>query len=185
MPTGAPPPPNACDVSFYLPNPAVRPTGEEVAEFVDAVPPEYPAVVDPTGTRADTPNVHGAYPRLSNEQIGGLARHGETRATTPGMVLYEADDAARDFFVIITGVVEETEDLDGERHVLGVHGTGRFLGELGLPAGEPSFATAIVREAGSVVVIPVDRVRSIVVGDAVLADIIMRAYLARGRAGAP
>lgn len=168
-------------MSFYLPNPAVRPTGQEAAEFVDTVPPEFPAIVDPPDGRADTPDVHGAYPRLSNEQIAGLARHGETRATTPGTVLYQADDGARDFFVIVAGLVEEARELDGERQVLGVHGPGRFLGELGLPAGELSFASAIVCEAGSVVVIPVDRLRS-VVRDTVLADVIMRAYLARGSA---
>lgn len=155
-------------MSFYLPNSAVRPTGQEAAEFVDAVPPEYPAVVDPPGTRADTPTAHGANPRLGDEQIDGLAPHGETRATTPGMVLYRADDAEGDFFVIVAGVVEEVEDVDG------------FLDELGLPAGE-ALATAIVCQAGSVVVIPVDRLRSVVVRDPVVVDVIMRAYLARGR----
>jgi thioredoxin reductase (NADPH) len=169
-------------VSFYLPNPAVRPTGEEAAEFVDAVPPEFPAVVDPPGASAETSDVHGGHPRLSDEQITGLARHGDTRATTAGTVLYEADDGALDLFVIVAGLVEEVVELDGERRVLGVHGPGHFLGELGLAAGEVTYATAIVREAGSVVVIPADRMRAVVSRDAVLADVLTRAYHARARA---
>jgi hypothetical protein len=34
-------------MSFYLPNPEVKPTGAEVAEFVDAIPPEFEAVTTP------------------------------------------------------------------------------------------------------------------------------------------
>ncbi len=166
-------------MSFYLPNPKVRPTGCEAAEYVDTVPPEYPAVVDPPRTHAETPDPHGAYPRLSAEQIGALARHGETRDTSPGMVLYRAGDPECDFFVIVAGLVEVVEELDGERRVLGVHGPGRFLGELGLLTGEVMFATAIVREAGSVVVLSADRLRAVVARDTVLGDIILRAYLQR------
>ena len=70
-------------MSFYLPNPEVRPTGYEAAEYVDTVPPEYPAVVDPPHTRGETPDLHGGYPRLSAEQIGALARHGEAGTRAP------------------------------------------------------------------------------------------------------
>jgi hypothetical protein len=41
-------------VSFYLSNPEVRPTGHEVVEFVDTVPPA-PAVVDPSPTGGESP----------------------------------------------------------------------------------------------------------------------------------
>jgi hypothetical protein len=34
-------------MTFYLPNPCVRPTGAEAAEFDDSVPPELPATPDP------------------------------------------------------------------------------------------------------------------------------------------
>jgi hypothetical protein len=34
-------------MSFYLPNPDVKPTGAEVVEYVDTVPPEFEAVTTP------------------------------------------------------------------------------------------------------------------------------------------
>ena len=34
-------------MSFYLPNSKVRPTGAEIAEYVDTIPPEFEAVTDP------------------------------------------------------------------------------------------------------------------------------------------
>jgi thioredoxin reductase (NADPH) len=166
-------------VSFYLPNPEVRPTGYEGAEYIDTVPPEYPAVVDPPRRRGETPNEHGAYPRLSAEQIRAVARHGDARDTTPGMVLYRAGDPGCDFSVIVSGLVEVVEDLGGERRVLEVRGPGRFLGELGLLTGEVMFSTAVVREAGSVVVLTVDRLRALVARDIVLGHLILRAYVQR------
>jgi hypothetical protein len=38
-------------MSFYLPNPEVRPTGAEVVEYVDTIPPEFEAVTDPPPLR--------------------------------------------------------------------------------------------------------------------------------------
>ena len=40
-------------MSFYLPNPKVRPTGAEIAEYVDTIPPEFEAVTDPPPPPAD------------------------------------------------------------------------------------------------------------------------------------
>ena len=97
------------------------------------------------------------------------------------MVLYRAGDPECDFYVIVAGLVEVVEELDGERRVLGVHGPGRFLGELGLLTGEVMFATAIVREAGSVVVLPADRLRAVVASDTVLGDVIRARTSCGGR----
>ena len=38
----------------------------------------------------ETPDLQGAYPRLSHEQLQALSAHGERRATRPGQVLYRA-----------------------------------------------------------------------------------------------
>jgi hypothetical protein len=34
-------------MSVYLPNPEVKPTGAEVAEYIDTLPPEFEAVTTP------------------------------------------------------------------------------------------------------------------------------------------
>jgi thioredoxin reductase (NADPH) len=152
-------------VSFYLPNPEVRPTGAEAAEFVDTVPPEYPAIPDPPTPRRGAANGKGASPSLDAEQIGALAEHGEVRSTEPGTVLYRAGDAECDFFVVVAGTVEMIEDLGGAHRVLEVHGAGRFLGELGHLTGEAMSVSAVVGDAGAVVAVPAFRLRELIVGD--------------------
>ena len=102
---------------------------------------------------AETPDLDGAFPRLSEAQLESLAADGERRPTTAGEVVYRAGDPDCDFFVVLSGRVALVEDYGGpnERQV-GVHGPGRFLGGLGLFTGRPVFLTAVVREPGEVLV---------------------------------
>jgi thioredoxin reductase (NADPH) len=73
-------------------------------------------------------------------------------------------------------VVEGSGDAKRE---LGVHGPRRFLGELGLLTGQPSFTSAFVREAGEVLEVPVEGLRELVAGDPEFGDLLLRAFLAR------
>jgi CRP-like cAMP-binding protein len=96
---------------------------------------------------AETPDMHGAYPRLSEPQIQALAAYGMRRRTRLGDVLFREGDPTCDFFVVLEGKVAIVEGYGaaGER-VLSVHDPGRFLGELSLLTGEAVFVTAVVRE---------------------------------------
>ncbi len=81
----------------------------------------------------ETPDLQGAYPRLSDEQLQALSAHGERRATRPGQVLYREGDEDYDFFVVLAGTVAVVEKQGGgAERVVAVHGPGRFLGELSL-----------------------------------------------------
>jgi thioredoxin reductase (NADPH) len=60
-----------------------------------------------------------------------------------------------------------------------VHGPRRFLGELGLLTGQPSFTGAVVREAGEVLEVPISAVRELVTGDPEFGDLLLRAFLSR------
>ena len=62
---------------------------------------------------------------------------------------------------------------------MGVHGPRRFLGEISLLTGQAAFVTAVVVEAGEVLVVPVERLRELVLEDTALGDVILRAYLLR------
>ncbi|MDX6725623.1 MAG: thioredoxin reductase, partial [Baekduia sp.] len=84
----------------------------------------------------ETPDVYGAYPRLTDQQIAALAAVGVPRQVKPGDVLYREGDGGCEFFVIIEGKVALVEEFDDNRQVLGVHGPRRFLGELGLITGQ-------------------------------------------------
>src|SRR5581483_8251891 len=125
----------------------------------------------------ETPDVHGAYPRLTEAQINSLAAHGERRPTKTGDVLFHAGDPTCDFYVLLEGTVAIVDGPDRDEPPISVHGPGRFLGELGLLTGEAVFVTAVVREPGAVLVVPVDRLRRLVSQDPFLGDLIRRSIL--------
>ena len=87
---------------------------------------------------AETPDVYGAYPRLSEQQVEALAGLGSRRRVEEGTLLYRQGDRRCDFFVILEGLVAIREGPD---RVIGVHGRGRFLGELNLLTGEAALCT--------------------------------------------
>jgi thioredoxin reductase (NADPH) len=128
----------------------------------------------------ETPDVHGAYPRLTPSQVDDLAVHGERRRVGAGEVLFREGDESYDFFVVLEGLVAV---VDGhgtpEERLIAAHGPGRFLGELGLLTGQPAFFTVVVREPGEVLAIPVETVRRLVAQDPALGDLLLRAYLMR------
>lgn len=129
---------------------------------------------------AETPDIYGAYPRLSDDQIATLEAGGARRAVGTGETLVREGERSDYFFVILSGkVAVTTTDDAGNRHVIRVHGPGRFLGELGDLEGQAAFYTAEVVEPGEVLVVPTERVRALVAHDPVLSDLILRAYLLR------
>ncbi|MDT5007110.1 MAG: thioredoxin reductase, partial [Mycobacterium sp.] len=129
---------------------------------------------------AETPDVCGAYPRLSDDQIATLEAGGTRRTVSQGEMLVREGERADDFFVILSGkVAVSTLDDAGNQRVMRVHGPGRFLGELGDLEGEAAFYSAEVVEPGEVLVVPTEGVRALVAHDPALSDLILRAYLCR------
>jgi thioredoxin reductase (NADPH) len=128
----------------------------------------------------ETPDIHGAFPRLSEEQIATFEAQGERRRAAAGELLFREGDEHYDFYVVLDGMVAIVagHGTDDER-VFAVHGPGRFLGELSLIIGQPAFFTAVVVEDAEVLAVPVDRVRKVVAQDQLLSDLILRAYLVR------
>jgi thioredoxin reductase (NADPH) len=122
----------------------------------------------------------GAFPRLSAEQRASFRKLGEVRAVKSGDVLFrEGDPAGYDFFVVESGAVAVVQGYGHENRVIAIHGTHRFLGELNLLTGSPPLLTAVVRDAGEVVQVPVSKLRTIVSQDEALSNLILRAFLAR------
>src|ERR1700738_1143854 len=98
---------------------------------------------------AETPDIYGAYPRLSDDQIATLDAGGARRAVDTGETLVRGGEPPDYFFVLLSGkVAVTTTDDAGNRHVIRVHGPGRFLGELGDLEGQAAFYPAEVVEAG-------------------------------------
>jgi thioredoxin reductase (NADPH) len=128
----------------------------------------------------ETPDRDGAFPQLTEGQLAKLEAHGERRRTEPGQVLFREGEEDYDFYAILSGKVAV---LDGygriDERLIAVHGPRRFLGELGLLTGQAAFFTAVVREAGEVLVVPVERLRALLAQDSALGDLLVRAYFMR------
>ena len=132
------------------------------------------------GEFEETRDQQGAFPRLGDEALAALETHGSRRAVAVGDVLFAAGDAHYDFFVVLSGKVAIVQNAGcADENVIGIHGERRFLGELNLLTGEAVYLTARVVEAGEVLQIDRKGVRDLIESEQSLADLIMRAYLAR------
>ncbi len=120
------------------------------------------------------------FPRLSDDQLDVLAAIGERRRISTGDVLFRAGEHGYAFFAVVAGRVAIVDDAGGaSERVVGVHGAGRFLGELSVVSGEPAYLTAIVRDPGEVIALSAEALRGIVATDQELGDLILTAYIAR------
>jgi thioredoxin reductase (NADPH) len=141
---------------------------------------ELAGTASQSGTVTETPDIYGFYPRLSEAQTAALTALGTRRRTTAGEVLFREGDRTCSFFVVCAGLVAVVEGHGtAEERVIGIHGAGRFLGELSLLTGETLPITAVTLGSGEVLEIPLKRLRDLVAHDPVVGDLILRAYLAR------
>ncbi len=133
------------------------------------------------GSMTDTIfNTEGAFPLLSDQQLAVLDEAGERRPLAEGELLFESGDSESDFFVVLGGQVEIIDGFGTPREsVLGIHGEGRFVGELSLMSGEPAYLIARVREAGEAIVLSRDALESLIGRDQQLGDLILTAFIAR------
>src|SRR3954447_17281047 len=104
---------------------------------------------------AETPDLAGAYPRLTHRQLSQVCRRGRRRPIRPGEVLVAEGQRDRDFMVVLSGKVAVVEGYDTPRsRVIRVHGRHRFLDELGLLPRQPSFVTVVAVEPGEILAVP-------------------------------
>jgi thioredoxin reductase (NADPH) len=127
----------------------------------------------------ETPDLLGAFPRLTDGQIETLSEHGRRRQVQTDEVLIQEGEPCGDFFAILRGKVAVIDDFGGEQRIVRVHGRRRFLGEIGLLKGERSFVTAVACQPGEVLAIPVENLPDAIKHDPVLGDLVLRAYLIR------
>jgi thioredoxin reductase (NADPH) len=128
-------------------------------------------------------------PRLSAEQLAELRRHGEVYPTFAGQELFREGDHSYQFIVILSGTVTVVDHEAGVRRELASGGPGQFVAELNILTGERLFTTAVVKEPGSILVVSVERLQTLIEQDQALGDLIVqtglrrRQWLAQARAG--
>ena len=116
------------------------------------------------------------FPTLTAAQIERLAPLWRERPFEAGDILFEPGGTNRPLMVVLEGEIEILSDRDT---LVTVHHPGNFSGDVDLIAGHPAVVRARARRAGRVLEVPAERVRSLVVTDPELSQILLRAFILR------
>jgi len=116
------------------------------------------------------------FPILTAAQIARLAPIGRERAFAAGEILFEQGGTDRPLMVVLEG---EIEILSDGGTLVTVHHQGNFSGDVDLIAGHPTVVRARGRTAGRVLEVPAPRVRSLVMTDPELSQVLLRAFIMR------
>jgi thioredoxin reductase (NADPH) len=116
------------------------------------------------------------FPTLTAAQIGRLTALGRERPFEVGDILFEQGGTNRPLMVVLEGEIEILSDRDT---LVTVHQPGNFSGDVDLIAGHPAVVRARARRAGRVLEVPAERVRSLVLTDPELSQILLRAFILR------
>jgi thioredoxin reductase (NADPH) len=132
---------------------------------------------------ADTPAFDSRqaqrFPQLTAAQIARLAGHGTRRPISKGEILAQPGDRNLPMLVVLSGSIEVVQTGMGGEVPIVVHTAGSFSGEMSTLQGIGSLVRSRVRDAGEVLVIAEDRLRTIIQTDAELSELFMRAFILR------
>lgn len=122
-----------------------------------------------------------AFPVLTSAQIDRIRPISRSRMVHRGEILFEPNDTAVPFFVLLSGEMEIVQPaLDGERLVV-AHSPGNFTGEMTMISGQRCLVRGRVTEPGEFLELSGDGLRSLVAKDAELSEILLRAFILRRR----
>jgi CRP/FNR family transcriptional regulator len=106
-----------------------------------------------------------------SRQIGEVP----TRTFEPGTVIFrEGDDAKGEAFMVHQGRVEIRKQIGGEERLLGTLAKGELLGHIALFRNAPRSASAIAADAVTLMVIPANRLETLVRANPALAVALIR-----------
>ena len=119
------------------------------------------------------------YPVLGPHEIDRARPHGQVRAASVGEILYRPGDVGVAFYILLSASVEIVQPgIEGDRLITSL-GPGMFTGEAGMIAGQPGIVLARVAEAGEVLELRAEDLRSLLARDAGLGEIFLRAFMLR------
>jgi thioredoxin reductase (NADPH) len=122
------------------------------------------------------------FPKLTEQQRALLEACGQVRPVGVGDVLFSDGDVGYDPMVIVEGQVDVLVGAGEDERLLVGQRAGDLMVELNLFTGQPVGATGIVREAGSVVVVPAEEFRALLGRELVFGDFVMQLLFRRRRA---
>src|SRR6266704_4460678 len=126
------------------------------------------------------PRLEQTFPELTPAEIGRMRRFGEVRHYNDGEMLFETGKPGPGMFVILSGHVAISQ-RDGLGHVTPVidQGPGQFLAEIGQLSGRAALVDGHAEGDVETLLLPPERLRALLVAEAVLGERIMRAFILR------
>lgn len=107
------------------------------------------------------------YPRLTPAEIDRLRRFGIARDYAAGEVLVQSGESGHGLTLLLSGEVEITQRGKGrEEQLIVTHAAGSFMGELAQLSGKPALVDATAKTDVEAIVIPPDKLRALLVGEA-------------------
>ena len=120
------------------------------------------------------------FPVLDADDMKRMARFGEPRRFSAGDLLKKAGERPPGLFVLIAGrVTVKQRNAFGMQLPVAEHGPGEFMGEVGQLGGAASFTDAQAIDEVEALVIPADRLRALIIGEAALGERVIRALILR------
>src|SRR5262249_31298433 len=119
------------------------------------------------------------FPKLTEAQQARVSRLGKRRPVTAGEVLFNQGDEDVHFYVLLSGEMEIVFRRLSQPDMVVTHGAGGFTGEVSLLTGRRALVTARMRTNGEVVDLPAAELRHLIVTDAELSELMMRAFILR------
>src|SRR5215475_14567565 len=123
---------------------------------------------------------HQMFPVLESTDIERVRRFGKVRSYRAGEALVQVGNVGAGLTIILTGRVDVTQhDKSGRRRQIVTHGPGSFMGELAQLAGRPALVDAHAQDEVEALIIPPERLRALLIGEAELGERVMRALILR------
>jgi thioredoxin reductase (NADPH) len=121
-----------------------------------------------------------AFPRLDEAELARVHRFGTRRRIPAGTHVYETGKTSDGIHVLVSGRIRITgRDGHGHDMLITEHGPGQFTGELGALSGARALVDGIaVTDVESIVLDPA-QLRALLVGEAVVGEKMMRAFILR------
>jgi len=142
--------------------------------------------VQPEAVVADAPfsnlstRMHQMFPALTPAEIERVRKFGEVGKWQSGELLFEAGHTGPGMFVLLEGRVKIYQrDGIGREVVIGEHGPGHFLAEVGQLSGRHALVSGMALSHVEALLIPPEKLRALLVAEAELGERIMRALILR------
>ncbi|WP_454726038.1 MULTISPECIES: FAD-dependent oxidoreductase [Cupriavidus] len=157
--------------------------GSKAASGPQVMPPPGQAIEPDPASAAFSPmesRRHQMFPRLTDAEIARLHQFGTVRQWRAGEYLFRIGEPAHGMTVLLRGRVRiQQRDALDRPSLVGEHGPGYFLAEVGQLAGEPAIVDGEAIEDVEAISIPPERLRAVLVAEAELGERIMRALILR------